>query len=60
MDKHLINADPPSRNIMDHNADDGGEGGVGGGDYDDDYIYHRKAVSSVLSNVILTFLKFKF
>ena len=34
MDKHLLNADPTTRNTMDHNADDGGEGG--GGDYDDD------------------------
>ena len=33
-----LNADPPSRNIMDRNADDGG-----GGDYDDDYMYHRKS-----------------
>jgi len=31
MDKPLLNADPPSRNTVDHNADDGG-------DYNDDYI----------------------
>lgn len=41
MDKRLLNADPPTRNTMDHNADDGGKGG--GGDYDDDYMYHRKS-----------------
>lgn len=41
MDKPLLNADPPSRNIMDHNADDGGDGGCG--DYDDDYTHHRKS-----------------
>lgn len=35
MDKPLLNANPPSRNITERNADDG--------DYDDDYMYHRKS-----------------
>jgi hypothetical protein len=42
MDKFLLNADPPSRNIMELNADNG-VGGDGSGDYDNDYMYHRKS-----------------